>query len=269
MTRKDFGELLKRAITRLNVQKCQIRKRTRRRANRVCRAHRIRTQLRTLARITQQGVVATSQALASQARRADSSCRAAPLSTPLSPPPAVLGVVEPMMDGIGGELFMLYWDAKSGELSGLNASGYAPGALSPALLANAGMTAMPLAGIHAVTVPGAVDGWAQLHKHYGNLPWDRLFASAIAYAEQGFPVTEGVAELWSAPQSVADRLSSHAESSRVFLVDGNPPRQGDVFPNPDLAGAYRSLAAAGSRDFYEGEIAAAIHQNLPNRSAAP
>jgi gamma-glutamyltranspeptidase / glutathione hydrolase len=206
--------------------------------------------------ITQQGVVATSQALASQAgaqilAQGGSAVDAAIAAN------AVLGVVEPMMDGIGGDLFVLYWDAKSGELSGLNASGHAPSALSPDFLASAGMTAMPLAGIHAVTVPGAVDGWAQLHQHYGNLPWDRLFAPAIAYAEQGFPVTEAVAELWSAPQSF-DRLSSHAESSRVFLIDGNPPRQGDVFRNPDLAGAYRCLAAAGSRDFYEGEIAAAI-----------
>ncbi len=206
--------------------------------------------------ITQQGVVATSQALASQAgaqilAQGGSAVDAAIAAN------AVLGVVEPMMDGIGGDLFVLYWDAKTGELTGLNASGPAPRALSPAFLAAHGMTSMPLAGIHAVTVPGAVDGWAQLHKHYGNLPWDRLFASAIAYAEQGFPVTEAIEEQWTSPVSF-DRLTSHVESSRVFLTDGNPPRQGDVFRNPDLAAAYRSLAAAGSRAFYEGEIAAAI-----------
>ena len=206
--------------------------------------------------ITQQGIVATSQALASQAgaqilAQGGSAVDAAIAAN------AVLGVVEPMMDGIGGDLFVLYWDAKTGELTGLNASGPAPRALSPAFLAKGGIATMPLAGIHAVTVPGAVDGWAQLHKHYGNLPWDRLFASAIAYAEQGFPVTEAIEEQWTSPVSF-DRLTSHAESSRVFLVDGNPPRQGDLFRNPDLAGAYRTLAAAGSRAFYEGEIAAAI-----------
>ena len=206
--------------------------------------------------ITQQGVVATSQALASQAgaqilAQGGSAVDAAIAAN------AVLGVVEPMMDGIGGDLFVLYWDAKTGELTGLNASGPAPRALSPALLAAGGMTAMPLAGIHAVTVPGAVDGWAQLHKHYGNLPWDRLFVSAIAYAEQGFPVTEAIEEQWTSPISF-DRLMSHAESSRVFLVDGNPPRQGAVFRNPNLADAYCSLAASGSRAFYEGDIAAAI-----------
>jgi gamma-glutamyltranspeptidase / glutathione hydrolase len=206
--------------------------------------------------ITQQGVVATSQALASQAgaqilAEGGSAVDAAIAAN------AVLGVVEPMMDGIGGDLFVLYWDAKNGELTGLNASGPAPRALSPAFLATSGITTMPPAGIHAVTVPGAVDGWAQLHKHYGNLPWDRLFAAAIAYAEQGFPVTEAIEEQWTSPVSF-DRLTSNPESSRVFLVDGSPPRQGDVFRNPDLAGAYRTLAAAGSRAIYEGEIAAAI-----------
>src|SRR5579872_322502 len=206
--------------------------------------------------ITQQGIVATSQALASQAgaqilAQGGSAVDAAIAAN------AVLGVVEPMMDGIGGDLFVLYWDAKTGELSGLNASGPAPRGLTPAFLAKNGITTMPLAGIHAVTVPGAVDGWAQLHKHYGNLPWERLFASAIAYAEQGFPVTEAIAEQWSAPVSF-DRLLSFAESTRVFLPSGTAPRQGDLFRNPDLARTYRSLAAAGSRTFYEGEIAAAI-----------
>ena len=206
--------------------------------------------------ITQQGVAATSQALASQAgaqilAQGGSAVDAAIAAN------AVLGVVEPMMDGVGGDLFVLYWDAKTGELTGLNASGPAPRALSPAFLATGGMTTMPLAGIHAVTVPGAVDGWAQLHKHYGNLPWDRLFASAIAYADRGFPVTEAIEEQWTAPVSF-DRLMSHAESARVFLAEGNPPRQGEVFRNSDLADAYSILAASGSRAFYEGEIAAAI-----------
>ena len=206
--------------------------------------------------ITQQGVAATSQALASQAgaqilAQGGSAVDAAIAAN------AVLGVVEPMMDGIGGDLFVLYWDAKTGELTGLNASGPAPRALSPAFWATGGMTTMPLAGIHAVTVPGAVDGWAQLHKHYGNLPWDRLFASAIAYADRGFPVTEAIEEQWTAPVSF-DRLMSHAESARVFLAEGNPPRQGEVFRNSDLADAYSILAASGSRAFYEGEIAAAI-----------
>ena len=206
--------------------------------------------------ITQQGVVATSQALASQAGAQILANGGSAVDAAIAAN-AVLGVVEPMMDGIGGDLFVLHWDAKTGKLTGMNASGPAPRALSPEFLASLGVTSMPVAGIHAVTVPGAVDGWAQLHQQYGNLPWDRLFASAIAYAEQGFAVTEAIAEQWSAPVSF-DRLLSQPESARVFLPNGTPPRQGDLFRNPDLARACRSLAAAGSRAFHEGEIAAAI-----------
>lgn len=206
--------------------------------------------------ISQQGIVATSHALASQAGAQILANGGSAVDAAIAAN-AVLGVVEPMMDGIGGDLFVLYWDAEAKELSGLNASGPAPCGLSPAFLANSGETTMPLAGIHAVTVPGAVDGWAQLHKRFGNLPWDRLFTSAIAYADQGFPVTEVIEEQWTSPISY-ERLLSHAESSRVFLPGGKPPSVGELFRNPDLAAAYSSLAAAGSRTFYEGELAAAI-----------
>jgi gamma-glutamyltranspeptidase / glutathione hydrolase len=206
--------------------------------------------------ITQQGVVATSQALASQAgaqtlARGGSAVDAAIAAN------AVLGLVEPMMDGIGGDLFVLYWDAKTQTLTGLNASGPAPRALSPEFLARHGETTMPLFGIQTVTVPGVVDGWAKLHQRYGKLAWNQLFAAAIAYAEQGFPVTEAIAEQWSAPISF-ERLSSQTESTRLFLANGNPARQGDIFRNPDLARAYQCLATGGARVFYKGEIAAAI-----------
>jgi len=206
--------------------------------------------------ISQQGIVATSHALASQTGAQilanDGSAVDAAIAAN-----AVLGVVEPMMDGIGGDLFVLYWDAEAKQLFGLNSSGPAPCGLSPAFLAERGETTMPLAGIHAVTVPGAVDGWAQLHKRFGNLPWDRLFASAIAYADQGHPVTEVIQEQWTSPISY-ERLLSHAESTRVFMPGGRPPNVGELFRNPDLAAAYSSLASAGSRALYEGDIAAAI-----------
>src|SRR5262249_53998748 len=139
---------------------------------------------------------------------------------------AVLGVTEPMMDGMGGDLFVIYWDAKTGKLTGLNASGPAPRALSPEFLASKGVTHMPTIGIHAATVPGGVQGWAQIHQRYGKLPWKDLFNSAIAYAEQGFPVHEGVLEEWTLPGAL-ERLKSNTESSRLFLPGGNAPHVGD------------------------------------------
>ncbi len=206
--------------------------------------------------ISRQGIVATSQALASQAgaqilARGGSAVDAAIAAN------AVLGVTEPMMDGLGGDLFVLYWDAKTGKLAGLNSSGPAPRALNPGFLAAKGVTTMPAIGIHSVTVPGAVQGWAKMHERYGKLPWKDLFEPAIAYAEQGFPVPEAILEEWTLPGAM-ERLKSNPESSRLFLPGGKPPQVGDLFRNPDLARAYRLLAAGGPDALYKGEIARAI-----------
>jgi gamma-glutamyltranspeptidase/glutathione hydrolase len=206
--------------------------------------------------ITQRGIAATSQALASQTAaqilaRGGSAADAAIAAN------AVLGVVEPMMDGPGGDLFVLYWDAKAHEYTGLNASGPAPRGLTPESLAARKIREMPTDGIQSVTVPGAVAGWAQIHQRFGKLPWKDLMADAIAYAERGFPVTEAIREQWAVEDNVK-KLRSNAESARVFLPQGRPPRVGEVFRNPDLAGAYRLIAAQGPDAFYKGQIAAAI-----------
>src|SRR5690349_1091633 len=160
--------------------------------------------------ITQQGMAATSQTLASQAGaqildKGGSAVDAAIAAN------AVLGVVEPMMNGIGGDLFVIYWDAKSGKLSGLNASGPAPRGLSPEFLATHGFKSMP-EGIHSVTVPGAVDGWAKMHERFGKLHWKDLFTAAIAYAEEGFPVTEDAQRYWAGS---AGALRAQPETARV------------------------------------------------------
>src|SRR5579863_8376855 len=146
--------------------------------------------------ISQQGIAATSQTLASQAAaqilaKGGSAADAAIAAN------AVLGVVEPMMTGMGGDLFVIYWDAKTGKLTGLNSSGPAPKDLSPEHLSKLGMKDMPGRGIHTVTVPGAVEGWAKMHQRFGKLPWKDLFQPAIAYAEEGFPVSEVVQEAWA------------------------------------------------------------------------
>jgi gamma-glutamyltranspeptidase / glutathione hydrolase len=206
--------------------------------------------------ITRQGIAATSQTLASQAAaqilaKGGSAVDAAIAAN------AVLGLVEPMMDGVGGDIFAIYWDAKSGKLTGLNGSGPAPRALSPKFLAEKGVKAMPRDGIHSVTVPGAVGGWWALHQKFGKLPWKDLFQAAIAYADDGFPVTEAIVESWASAGEVK-KLKADPESARVFLAKGKAPAEGDVFRNPDLAKAYRLIAEKGQDAFYKGEIATAI-----------
>ena len=206
--------------------------------------------------ITQQGIAATSQTLASQAAvqilaRGGTAVDAAIAAN------AVLAVVEPMKNGLGGDLFALYWDSKTGKLQGLNSSGPAPRALSPEFLAKHGVKTMPQEGIHSFTVPGAVDGWWKMHQRYGKLPWKDLFQSAIAYAENGFPVSEAIQESW-ADSANQPRIKANPESVRVFLPGGKPPLEGDVFRNPGMARAMRLVAEKGPDALYKGEIAAAI-----------
>lgn len=204
--------------------------------------------------VTDRGIVATSQVLASQAgaqilEQGGSAIDAAIAAN------AVLGVTEPMMNGIGGDLFLLYWDAKSGKLYGLNASGWAPQGLTIDFLQKQGFKSMPEDGIHSVTVPGAVDGWAKAHQRFGKLPWKALFTPAIYYAENGYFVPEIIHDFWGIGRR---RLQQTQEAQRVFLPKGQLPAVGDKFSNPDLGKALRLLADKGSPEFYEGEIAQAI-----------
>jgi gamma-glutamyltranspeptidase/glutathione hydrolase len=179
--------------------------------------------------MTQRGIVATSQALASQAgaqilARGGSAADAAIAAN------AVLGTVEPMMDGIGGDLFALEWDAKNGKLSGLNSSGWAPQKLTRELLNQKGISRMPAKGIHSVTVPGCVQGWKALHERFGRLPWPELFQAAIYYARNGFPVTEIVAAYWNDGKA---SLTNNAEAGRIFLPNGAARGRTDL-PQPRL-----------------------------------
>jgi len=204
--------------------------------------------------ITKYGIVATSHTLASQAgaeilRRGGSAVDAAIAAN------ATLGVTEPMMNGIGGDLFAIYWDAKTGKLYGINSSGWAPQGLTIAYLKAKDATKMPQFGIDSVTVPGAVAGWNALHGKFGHLPWKQIFQPAIFYADQGFPVTELVHSFWEdAPESFAH----DAEGQRVYLPNGKAPGMGEIFRNPDLAKSLRSIAEKGADSYYKGEIAAEI-----------
>ena len=212
-----------------------------------------RTNARSMV-ISQYGIVATSQVLASQAgaeilARGGSAVDAAIAAN------ATLGVMEPDMNGIGGDLFAIFWDAKSGKLYGINASGWAPKALTIDYLKKKGATKMPPAGIDSVTVPGAVEGWHKLHERFGLLPWKDLFTPAIFYAENGFAVQELIGSDW---QGSAPKLKQDSESRRVFLMNDQAPSMGQIFKNPDLAKALRLIATSGPQAFYSGQIAQAI-----------
>lgn len=204
--------------------------------------------------ITDRGIVGTSHYLASQAgaqvlAKGGSAMDAAIAAN------AVLGVTEPMMNGIGGDLFLIYWDAKSGKLYGLNASGWAPRKLTIEFLAQRGITTMPHDGIHSVTVPGAVEGWSQAYRKFGRLPWKDLFTPAIYYAEHGYAVPEIIHAYWA---DEVLKMQKTAEARRVFLPDGKVPELGARFSNPDVAHALRLIAEQGRDAFYKGEIARAI-----------
>jgi len=204
--------------------------------------------------ISRFGIVATSHTLASVAGAQILDHGGSAIDAAIAAN-AVLGVTEPMMNGMGGDLFAIYWDAKTGKLYGLNASGWAPQALTITHLRANDANSMPQSGIDAVTVPGVVAGWGALHDRFGRLPWKALFASAIFYAEQGYPVPEVIHAYW---QGSVDWIANDAESRRVFLPDGKAPDVGQMFRNPDVAKALRLISENGPGAFYKGEVARAI-----------
>jgi gamma-glutamyltranspeptidase / glutathione hydrolase len=168
---------------------------------------------------------------------------------------AVLSVVEPTMNGLGGDLFAIVFDERERKLLGLNASGRAPAAATLDEYRRRGIESVPGDGILSVTVPGVVDGWAELLERCGTIQLGRALAPAIAYARKGFPVSEIIAHQW---QEVADRLAADPAAARTFLPGGRAPRPGDVFRNPDLADTLELIARGGRDAFYRGPVASAI-----------
>jgi len=168
---------------------------------------------------------------------------------------AVLGVVEPYMNGMGGDLFAMVYDAAHDALHGLNASGPAPRGLAPDLFRRQGMAAMPATGIHSVTVPGAVAGWGALHGRFGRLPLGDVLAPAAFYAEDGFPVGIVVAEGWGA---LEEAVAGDPGAAATYLPSGRPPEAGTIFRNPDVARSLRLVGAHGAEAFYRGPIGGAI-----------
>ncbi|MEQ1746591.1 MAG: gamma-glutamyltransferase [Saprospiraceae bacterium] len=204
--------------------------------------------------IAQNGMACTSHPLASQAaldilKKGGSAIDAAIAAN------ACLGLMEPTGSGIGGDLFAIVWDAKTGKLYGLNASGRSPKTLARAYFLGKGLTSIPSYGPLPVTVPGCVDGWFDLHRRFGKLPMRDLLQPAIGYAEQGFPVTELIAYYL---QASTRRFADYPNFKETYTQNGAPLAKGDIFRNPALASTYRLLAEKGRDEFYNGSIARAI-----------
>jgi gamma-glutamyltranspeptidase / glutathione hydrolase len=205
--------------------------------------------------IARNGMAATSHPLATQValdvlRRGGSAVDAAIAAN------AVIGFLEPTGNGIGGDLFAMVWRASDARLHGLNASGRSPQGLNLDQLRAevGGQENIPLLGPLPVTVPGAVDGWWELHQRYGRLPWAEVLAPAVHYAREGAPVPPYIAGLWQRGVRLADQPGF----AETYLPDGRAPRTGEVFRNPRLARTLETIAREGRDAFYRGEIADTI-----------
>jgi gamma-glutamyltranspeptidase / glutathione hydrolase len=168
---------------------------------------------------------------------------------------AVLGVVEPMSCGPGGDLFAIVWDAETRKLHGLNASGRAPHAATLELFRSKGLDLIPTHGPLSWSVPGCVDGWDQLRTRFGTKSWADLLAPGIASAEEGFPVSEIIADDW---QDAAPLLARIPTSAACFLPGSRAPVAGAIFRNPGLARSMRLIARDGRDAFYRGPLADAM-----------
>src|SRR5262245_57612620 len=187
------------------------------------------------------GMIATSQPLASAAglkvlqdggNAIDAAITAA----------GVLAVVEPMMNGIGGDLFAIVYDAKSRTMRALNASGRSGYAATPDAFATRKLSQIPSTGVYSVTVPGVVDGWTTLLAAYGTVPLARALAPAIDYARSGYAVSEIISHQWIAAEQ---KLAADPAAASTFLPGGHAPRPGDVFTNPRLAETLQQIADGG------------------------
>ncbi len=194
------------------------------------------------------GIVSTPQFLASQAgahilEQGGNAIDAAIAAN------AVMGVVQPYVNGIGGDLFILYFDAKTGKLYGLNSSGWTPKALTIEALKDQGITSINPIGVNTIDVPGAVAGWDAMRSRFGTMPFSKLLAPAIYYASNGFPLAERNARYW-----IAKRLIDQPGYRQTYVLWPNPPQPGDLFRNPALANSLRQIAARGRDAYYNGPM---------------
>jgi gamma-glutamyltranspeptidase/glutathione hydrolase len=204
--------------------------------------------------IARHGMACTSQPLATQAAldilKAGGNAIDAAIAAN-----AVLGLVEPISNGIGGDLFAILWDAESQKLYGLNASGRSPKALSLEYFKEHGYNQIPAYGPLPVSVPGCVDGWFSLHDRFGSMDMEQILQPAISYAREGFPVTEVIAYYWNGNARSLSRFPNVAD---VYMPGGKAPAKGEIFRNPYLANTLEKIAFGGRDAFYKGEVAHTI-----------
>lgn len=220
-----------------------------------------RSQTRSMV-ISKGGIVASESPLASQAgarilERGGNAVDAAIATN------AMMGVVEPMMNGIGGDLFAIVYDAKANKLYGMNASGWAPAGLTIEYLHKLGLREMPQAGVNSITVPGAVDGWQKLADKFGRKKLKEDLAAAIRTAQDGFPVPEWDAAYWA---EEVDLLRRDDAATSLYLPGDHAPKVGDVFKNPELAASLEQIAEHGRNAFYKGEISKKILDAMKRHS---
>ena len=168
---------------------------------------------------------------------------------------AALGLMEPVSNGMGGDLFAIVWDAKTKKLYGYNGSGRSPKSLTLQYFVDHGIKAIPALGPLPVNVPGCVDGWFALHDRFGKLPMKDDLAGAIAYAREGFPVTELIARYWALS---VPHLSKYPGFKEQMTIDGRAPEKGEIWKNPNLANTLETIAKDGRDAFYKGRIAHVI-----------
>lgn len=208
--------------------------------------------------IAQHGMAATSQPLATQVALDILKAGGTAVDAAIAAN-AVLGLVEPTGNGIGGDLFAIVWDAKTGKLHGLNASGRSPYNLTLDYFKKNNLDKIPPHGPLPVSVPGCVDGWFELHGRFGRLPMAEILKPAITYAKEGFPVSELIAYYWDRNSRILQKYPGFAE---IFMSGGKTPAKGEIFKNPFLAETLEKIAGQGRDVFYRGEIAGKIVQYM-------
>ncbi len=212
--------------------------------------------------VTRYGIVAASQFLASQAgaKMLESGGNAIDAAIAAN---AVLGLTQPYVNGMGGDLFAIVYEAKTGKVYGLNSSGWTPRALTIDYLKDKKIEKIDRIGVHAITVPGCVAGWDALRRRFGTKSFPDLLASAIFYAENGFPLPELGARFW-----ISQTLLKQPGYKETYMPSGAQPELGDVFKNPALGESLRQIASKGRDGYYKGKLAESLVKFLKEQGGA-